>query len=110
MGLMRPAQSVAGVAANDAERLAEPRDPQSWGSSVAGAGLWSRTLRNRRSEFLAAASMVGLSIYLRQRGSPESKPVGGPHDTTGVESCPVMTATTRVRGAKAPRPARSRIP
>jgi hypothetical protein len=29
--------------------------------------------------------MVLLSIYLRQRGSPESKPVGAPHESTGVE-------------------------
>jgi hypothetical protein len=29
--------------------------------------------------------MVILAIYLRQRGSPESKPVGSPHDATGVE-------------------------
>ncbi|MFD1938781.1 MULTISPECIES: DUF6766 family protein [Nonomuraea] len=80
------AQSVAGVAANNAERLAELRDPQSWGSYVVGAEFWSRTLQNWQSEFLAVASMVVLSIYLRQRGSPESKPVGVPHDTTGVES------------------------
>jgi hypothetical protein len=30
--------------------------------------------------------MVVLSIYLRQRGSPESKPVGQPHESTGVEA------------------------
>jgi hypothetical protein len=29
--------------------------------------------------------MVVLSIYLRQRGSPESKPVGSPHEATGIE-------------------------
>jgi hypothetical protein len=29
--------------------------------------------------------MAILSIYLRQRGSPESKPVGSPHEATGVE-------------------------
>jgi hypothetical protein len=29
--------------------------------------------------------MVILSVYLRQRGSPESKPVGAPHDATAVE-------------------------
>jgi len=35
-------------------------------------------------EFLAVGSMAALSIYLRQRGSPESKPVGAAHDSTGV--------------------------
>jgi hypothetical protein len=29
--------------------------------------------------------MAILSVYLRQRGSPESKPVGSPHDATGIE-------------------------
>ncbi|MEU7897653.1 DUF6766 family protein [Nonomuraea sp. NPDC049152] len=79
------AQSVAGLAANNAQRLAELRDPQSWGAYVTGADFWSRTLQNWQSEFLAVASMVVLSIYLRQRGSPESKPVGAPHGATGVE-------------------------
>ena len=49
------------------------------------ANFWNRTLQNWQSEFLAVGSMVVLSIYLRQRGSPESKPVGSPHTATGVE-------------------------
>jgi hypothetical protein len=47
--------------------------------------FWDRTLQNWQSEFLAVASMVVFSIWLRQRGSPESKPVGEPHDSTGAE-------------------------
>jgi hypothetical protein len=47
--------------------------------------LWNRTLQNWQSELLAVASMAILSVYLRQRGSPESKPVGAVHTTTGVE-------------------------
>lgn len=38
-----------------------------------------------QSELLAVASMVVLSIYLRQRGSPESKPVGAAHADTGIQ-------------------------
>ena len=38
-----------------------------------------------QSEFLAVASMAALSIYLRQRGYSESKPVGSPHAATGEE-------------------------
>jgi hypothetical protein len=38
-----------------------------------------------QSEFLAVGSMAVLAIYLRQRGSPESKPVGAPHHKTAVE-------------------------
>ncbi|HEX8121190.1 MAG TPA: DUF6766 family protein [Solirubrobacteraceae bacterium] len=47
--------------------------------------FWSRTLQNWQSEFLAIVSMGLFAIWLRQRGSPESKPVGAPHDATGVE-------------------------
>ena len=47
--------------------------------------FWEKTLQNWQSEFLAVGSMAIFSVYLRQRGSPESKPVGAPHDTTGVE-------------------------
>jgi hypothetical protein len=47
--------------------------------------FWNRTLQNWQSEFLAVASMVVFSIWLRQRGSPESKPVGEPHASTGAE-------------------------
>ena len=45
--------------------------------------FWERTLQNWQSEFLAVGTMAVLAIYLRQRGSPESKPVGAPHDATG---------------------------
>jgi hypothetical protein len=47
--------------------------------------FWNRTLQNWQSEFLAIGSMAVLSVYLRQRGSPESKPVGAPHTATGIE-------------------------
>jgi hypothetical protein len=49
------------------------------------AEFWNRTLQNWQSEFLAVGSMAVFSIYLRQRGSPESKPVGAAHSSTGVE-------------------------
>ena len=52
---------------------------------MTGADFWARTLQNWQSEFLAVGSMAVLSIYLRQRGSPESKPVGEPHTSTGIE-------------------------
>jgi hypothetical protein len=44
-----------------------------------------RTLENWQSEFLAVGSMAIFAVYLRQRGSPESKPVGAPHHSTGIE-------------------------
>lgn len=45
--------------------------------------FWFESLQNWQSEFLAIFSMVVLSIFLRQRGSPESKPVDAPHSETG---------------------------
>ncbi len=45
--------------------------------------FWFESFQNWQSEFLAVGSMVVLSIFLRQRGSPESKPVDAPHEETG---------------------------
>jgi hypothetical protein len=78
-------QSVAGVAAYNEEQLSERQDPVSWGQYLTEPDFWNRTLQNWQSELLAVASMAILAIFLRQRGSPQSKPVGSPHDATGVE-------------------------
>jgi hypothetical protein len=45
--------------------------------------FWFESFQNWQSEFLALLSIVTLSIWLRQRGSPESKPVASPHTQTG---------------------------
>ncbi len=79
------AQSVAGLAAFNEEQLRQLQRPIDWLGYVTSADFWNRTLQNWQSEFLAVASMVALSIFLRERGSPESKPVGSPHGATGVE-------------------------
>ncbi|MEV4537515.1 DUF6766 family protein [Asanoa sp. NPDC049518] len=79
------AQSIAGVAAFNEEQLSKLQDTVSWGGYLIQPDFWNRTLQNWQSELLAVASMAVLSIYLRQRGSPESKPVGSAHTTTGVE-------------------------
>ena len=78
-------QSVTGSVAYSEEQMRDLADPVSWPQYLLLPDFWSRTLQNWQSEFLAVASMVVLSIYLRERGSPESKPVGSPHDATGVE-------------------------
>ena len=79
------AQSVAGVSAFNERQLSRRQEPVSWTGYLAEPDFWNRTLQNWQSEFLAVASMAVLSIYLRQRGSPESKPVGSAHSSTGVE-------------------------
>jgi len=78
------AQAVAGWAAYNEERLRQLQDPLSWLGYLSSADFWNRSLQNWQSEFLAIGSMAVLSIYLRQRGSPESKPVGVSHESTGV--------------------------
>lgn len=80
------AQSVAGTAAYNRQQLSQLQDPVSWGGYVTSPDFWDRTLQNWQSEFLAVLSMVALAIYLRQRGSPESKPVGAPHEETGTDA------------------------
>lgn len=77
-------QSVAGNSAFNEEQLKNFQAPAPWAEYIASPEFWNRTLQNWQSEFLAVGSMVVLSIYLRQRGSPESKPVGSAHDDTGT--------------------------
>ena len=78
------AQSITGVSAFNEDQLRELQDPVTWSQYLALPEFWNRTLQNWQSEFLAVASMVAFSIYLRERGSPESKPVGAAHDSTGL--------------------------
>ena len=51
--------------------------------NISGAEFWFESLQNWQSEFLSVAVLALLGIYLRERGSPESKPVAAPHSTTG---------------------------
>ncbi|MBT2534072.1 hypothetical protein J7E83_18465 [Arthrobacter sp. ISL-48] len=46
--------------------------------------FWFESFQNWQSEFLAVAVLVGASVYLREKGSPESKPVAEPHYETGA--------------------------
>ena len=70
---------------HDNEERSEHGDAAiSWGEYVRNADFWERTLQNWQSEFLAVGTMAVFTIYLRQRGSPESKPVGSPHDETAA--------------------------
>jgi hypothetical protein len=50
---------------------------------VSSSRFWFESFQNWQSEFLSVAAMVWLAVYLRQRGSPESKPVHAPHSDTG---------------------------
>jgi hypothetical protein len=79
------AQSVAGRAAYNEEQLGDLQKPVSYAQYLVEPDFWNRTLQNWQSELLAVASIAILAIFLRQRGSPQSKPVGAAHTATGVE-------------------------
>jgi hypothetical protein len=79
------AQSITGRVNFNADQLDHKAPPVSWTTYITTSDFWDRTLQNWQSEFLAVGSMAILTVYLRQRGSPESKPVGTPHEVTGAE-------------------------
>jgi hypothetical protein len=79
------AQSVTGWSSYNSSQVEHQQPEVSWTQYLGSADFWQATLQNWQSEFLAVGSMAILAVYLRQRGSPESKPVGAPHDATAVE-------------------------
>ena len=79
------AQSVTGWTAFNQEQAAHGEAGVSWLGYIGSSTFWESTFQNWQSEFLAVGSFAVLAIYLRQRGSPESKPVGAAHEATGLE-------------------------
>ena len=77
-------QSVTGWREYAHQQQEHGEPSPSWAGYLKRADFWESTLENWQSEFLAVGSMVVFTIYLRQRGSPESKPVGAPHGETGT--------------------------
>jgi hypothetical protein len=80
------AQAVAGTVVYNHDQAEHGESTVTLAGYIGSADFWNRTLQNWQSEFLAVGCMVAFSIYLRQRGSAESKPVGTPHHTTSVEA------------------------
>ena len=76
------AQAVAGRVADNEERMRDLLDPIGMGAYLVSPDFWGRTLQNWQSEMLAIGTMAVFAIYLRERGSPESKEVGAPHAVT----------------------------
>ena len=58
---------------------------ESFGAYLTSPQLWFESFQNWQSEFLSTAVLVVLSIWLRQKDSPESKPVGSSHQKTGTD-------------------------
>jgi hypothetical protein len=67
----------------NAEAVMHGQPPVSLLDHLGSAQFWFESLQNWQSEFLSTAVLVVLSIYLRSKGSPESKPVAAPHSETG---------------------------
>jgi len=76
------AQSLTGVREYNQEQREHGEAAISWVTYLHEPQFWDTTLQNWQSEFLAVGTMAIFSVYLRQRGSPESKPVGAPHGET----------------------------
>jgi hypothetical protein len=76
--------AISGASVYNEEQMEHGQSEQLSVLQYAGTSrFWFESFQNWQSEFLAIAAMVILSIFLRQRGSPESKPVDSPHHETG---------------------------
>jgi len=76
--------AVGGARAFSADQQSHGQPAVSLWGFVHTSQFWFQSFQNWQSEFLAVAVIVGGSVYLRQRGSAESKPVAEPHQTTGA--------------------------
>ena len=75
--------ALGGHAAFNHQQLEHGAGAVSLWSFVTSSQFWFQSMQNWQSEFLAVAVLTVLGIFLRQRGSPESKPVAAPHAHTG---------------------------
>jgi hypothetical protein len=76
--------AIGGVDAYNSEQLAHGEAAVTLVRYFGTSQFWFESMQNWQSEFLAVATIVGGSVYLRQRSSPESKPVAAPHTDTGA--------------------------
>ena len=76
--------AVAGAAHYSAEEVAHGGQVVTTWRYLGTSQFWFESFQNWQSEFLAILSMIVLSIFLRQEGSPESKDVDSPHAETGA--------------------------
>jgi hypothetical protein len=80
--------ALGGAREFSAEQVAHGQPPVSTMEFVTTSTFWFQSFQNWQSEFVAVGSIVVLTIFLRQRGSPESKPVAAAHDETGDDKTP----------------------
>lgn len=75
--------AAGGAREYSAQQIQFGQKPVSTWEYLGTSQFWFESLQNWQSEFLAVVAIVVLSIFLRQKGSPESKPVDAPHSQTG---------------------------
>ena len=76
---------VGGAAAHNSEQVAHGREPLGVLEFMGTSKFWFESFQNWQSEFLSIGVLTILSIFLRQKGSPESKPVDASYSDTGGE-------------------------
>ena len=77
-------QSVMGLLDYNSTQQEHGRQPVGYVQYLGSGDFIEAVFENWESEFLAIGAMIVLSIYLRQRGSSQSKPVAAPHAQTGT--------------------------
>jgi hypothetical protein len=75
--------ALGGFSEYAASEALHRQPPPTLSGYLTSSRFWFESFQNWQSEFLAIASMVWFAVYLRQRRSPESKPVHAPHGETG---------------------------
>jgi hypothetical protein len=76
--------AVSGLSAYNEKREEHELAPARLTEYVTSSQFWFESFQNWQSEFLSVAVLVILSIFLREDGSPQSKPVRAPHAQTGA--------------------------
>jgi hypothetical protein len=76
--------AAGGTAAYNEEQRSHGQPTVTMLGYLGTSRFWFESFQNWQSEFLAVAVLVGASVYLREKGSPESKPVAEPHYETGA--------------------------
>ena len=76
--------ALGGAAEANQERSEHGKPPIGRLEYLGTSRFWFESFQNWQSEFLAVGTLIVLSIFLRQKGSPQSKQVEEPHAKTGV--------------------------
>jgi len=75
--------AVSGAAAANQEAMLHSQEQLGVWQYMWSSQFWFESFQNWQSEFLSVGALIVLSVYFRQRKSPESKPIGEPNDKTG---------------------------